>query len=81
LNGLDPSEENPMRTVILAATAALIMSVQMAATAKAEDTTIIKKDVPEDSTTVIKKRDDVNLLPVPHTEEKKVIIHKDHDEE
>ena len=55
-----------MRTIILATTAALIMSVQMAATAKAEDTTVIKKDVPEDSTTVIKKRDDVNLLPVPH---------------
>ena len=53
----------------------------MAATAKAEDTTVIKKDVPEDSTTVIKKRDDVNLFPVPHQEEKKVIIHKDHDTE
>ena len=60
-----------MRTIILATTAALIMSVQMAATAKAEDTTVIKKDVPEDSTTVIKMRDDVNLLPVPHTEEKR----------
>jgi hypothetical protein len=70
-----------MRTIILATTAALIMSVQMAATAKAEDTTVIKKDVPEDSTTVIKMRDDVNLLPVPHTEEKRSsIIHKDHDE-
>jgi hypothetical protein len=68
-----------MRTVILATTAALIMSVQMVATAKAEDTTVIKKDVPEGSTTVIKKHDDTNLLPVPHREEKKVIIHKDHD--
>ena len=31
------------------------------------------------STTVVKKHDDINLLPVPHPEEKKVIIHKDQD--
>jgi hypothetical protein len=49
----------------------------MAATAKAEDTTIIRKDQPEDSTTIIKKRDDINLLPIPHTEEHKTIIRKD----
>jgi hypothetical protein len=66
-----------MRTIILAVAAAFVMSVQMAAPVKAEDTTIIKKDVPGDSTTVIKKRDDVNLFPIPHPEEKKVIIHKD----
>jgi hypothetical protein len=28
-------------------------------------------------TTVIKNRDDVNVLPVPHVEEKKTIIKKD----
>jgi hypothetical protein len=69
-----------MRTMILMATAAL-MTVQIAASARADETTIIKKDQPADSsTTVIKKRDDINLLPVPHTEEKKVIIHKDNDD-
>jgi hypothetical protein len=70
-----------MRTVMLAAAAAALLSVQMAVPVKAQDTTVIKKDTPEDSTTVIKKRDDINLLPVPHPEEKKVIIHKDHDDE
>jgi hypothetical protein len=70
-----------MRTVILAVAAAAVMSIQMAAPVKAEDTTVIKKDVPEDSTTVIKKRDDINLFPIPHPEEKKVIIHKDNDDD
>ncbi len=69
-----------MRKIILAVAAAAIIGAPMAVPAHAEDTTIIKKDRPEDSTTVIKKHDDVNLLPVPHPEEKKVIIHKDHDE-
>jgi hypothetical protein len=63
----------------MATAAAVIMSVQLAAVARADDTTIIRKDQPDTSTTVVKKHDDVNLLPIPHTEEKKVIIHKDHD--
>jgi hypothetical protein len=69
-----------MRTMILAAGAALILSTQIATFAKAEeDTTIIRRDHPADSTTtVIKKREGVDLLPVPHPyEEKKVIIHHD----
>jgi hypothetical protein len=71
-----------MRTIILAAGAALILSVQVAAVAKADETTVIRHDHPDDSsTTVIKKREGVDLLPIPHpTEEKKVIIHRDHDE-
>jgi len=68
-----------MRKLILAAAAAGIIAAPMAVPAQAEDTTVIKKDRPE-STTVIKKHDDINVLPVPHTEEKKVIIHKDHGE-
>ena len=53
----------------------------MAVAVKAEDTTVIKKDSDGDrSTTVIKKRDDVNMLPVPHTEEKKTIIKKESDD-
>jgi hypothetical protein len=70
-----------MRTMILAAGAALILSTQIATFAKAEeDTTVIRRDHPVDhsTTTVIKKREGVDLLPVPHpTEEKKVIIHHD----
>jgi hypothetical protein len=62
-----------MRAIMLAITAAFIMSVPMAAAVKAEDTTIIKKDVDGDrSKTVIKKKEEPR-------EDKKVIIHKDND--
>jgi hypothetical protein len=67
-----------MRKVLLATVAAVIVTAPLASTVKAEDTTVIKKDGDADhSTTVIKKRDDLNLLPVPHTEEKKTIIKKE----
>ena len=70
-----------MRTTVLAVATALVLSFQMAASVRAEDTTVIKKDSPEgSSTTIVKKHDDINLLPVPHPEEKKVIIHKDSDD-
>ena len=62
-----------MRAIMLAITAAFIMSVPMAAAVKAEETTVIKKDVDGDrSKTVIKKKEEPR-------EEKKVIIHKDND--
>jgi hypothetical protein len=61
---------------------ALLMSAPFVAGAKAEDTTVIQKDQPESSsTTVVKKRDDINLLPIPHTDERKTVIHKEHDED
>ena len=70
-----------MRTVVLAIAAATIaMSVPLASSVKAEDTTVIKKDRDGD-TTVIKKERELHVLPVPHTEEKKTIIRKDHEEE
>jgi hypothetical protein len=63
-----------MRAIMLAITAAFIMSVPMAAAVKAEDTTVIKKDVDGDrSKTVIKKKEE------PRDTEKKVIIRKDND--
>jgi len=62
-----------MRAIMLATTAAFIMSVPMAAAVKAEDTTVIKKDFDGDRTkTVIKKKEEPR-------EEKKVIIRKDND--
>ena len=62
-----------MRAIMLATAAAFIMSVPMAAAVKAEDTTIIKKDVDGDrSKTVIKKEE-----PRDRDVEKKVIIRKD----
>jgi hypothetical protein len=70
-----------MRKLVLAVAAATIaMSVPMASSVRAEDTTVIKKDRDGD-TTVIKKKQELHVLPVPHTEEKKTIIRKDHDEE
>ncbi len=63
-----------MRAIMLAITAAFIMSVPMAAAVKAEDTTIIKKDVDGDrSKTIIKKKEE------PRDVDKKVIIRKDND--
>lgn len=62
-----------MRAIMLAITAAFIVSVPMAAAVKAEETTIIKKDVDGDrSKTVIKKKEEPR-------EDKKVIIRKDND--
>jgi len=67
-----------MRKVMLAIVAAIIATAPLASAVKAEDTTVIKKDGDTDrSITVIKKREQLNLLPVPHTEEKKTIIKKD----
>ena len=67
-----------MRKIMLATVAAIIATAPLASAVKAEDTTVIKKDGDTDhSTTVIKKREQLNLLPVPHTEEKKTIIKKD----
>ncbi len=62
-----------MRKLILAASAvSILFSVPLAATVKAEDTTVIKKDYPDgDSKTVIRKSE-------PY-QQKKVIIKKDRD--
>ena len=58
-------------------------SAPLASVVKAEDTTVIKRDRDEDTTvikrdrdgdkTVIEKRQELNVLPVPHTEEKTII--------
>lgn len=62
-----------MRKLILAASAAgILMSVPLATIAKAEDTTVIKKGYPEDSSKTIIKKDEPSS-------EKKVIIHHDND--
>jgi Ni/Co efflux regulator RcnB len=67
-----------MRKLIFALMATAILSAPMTLAVRADDTTVIKRDNDGDrSTTVIKKRDDVNVLPVPHVEEKKTIIKKE----
>jgi hypothetical protein len=76
----DDNEEIAMRKLIFATIATAMMVAPIATVVHAEDTTVIKHDNDGDSSkTVIKKKEDVNLLPVPHTEEKKTIIKKEND--
>ena len=70
-----------MRKFILATMAAVIVTAPLATVVKAEDTTVIKRDNGGDrSKTVIKKHEDVNMMPVPHTEQRKTIIKKESDD-
>ncbi len=63
-----------MRKLILAAVAASIVSVPLAATVKAEDTTVIHRDDGYgDRKTIIKKHEDRSY--VAPRDERKVIIH------
>jgi hypothetical protein len=66
-----------MRKVFLLGAAALVLGLQLAAPARADETTVIRKDRPDEGTTVIRKEEGVNVFPVPHTEERKTIIHHD----
>jgi Ni/Co efflux regulator RcnB len=61
-----------MRKLVLTCIAAAMVTAPLAGVAKAEDTTVIKRDHAGDRT-VIEKRDELNVLPVPHTEEKTII--------
>lgn len=68
-----------MRKLIMGTMAAAIMTVPMATAVRAEDTTVIKRNDDGDKT-VVKKRDELHVLPVPHVEEKKTVIKKEHDD-
>jgi hypothetical protein len=61
-----------MRKLIFTCIAATLATAPMASIVKAEDTTIIKRDS-DGNKTVIKKREELNVLPVPRTEEKTII--------
>jgi hypothetical protein len=63
-----------MRKLIFTCIAATLVAAPMTTVVKAEDTTVIKRDRDgEGDKTVIKKREELNVLPVPHTEEKTII--------
>ena len=72
-----------MRKLVYTCIAAALITAPMASVAKAEDTAVIKRDRDGDKTvikrdrdgdkTVIEKREELNVLPVPHTEEKTII--------
>ena len=69
-----------MHKLIFGTLALIVIGAPVGQTVRADDTTVIKRDNGEDSsTTVIKKRDEVAPLPVPHTEERKTIIKKEND--
>ena len=61
-----------MRKLDLTCIAAALITAPMAGIVKAEDTTVIKRDRDGDRT-VIEKKQELNILPVPHTEEKTII--------
>jgi hypothetical protein len=68
-----------MRKLIFTCIAATLVAAPMTTIVKAEDTTVIKRDRDGDrDKTVIKKREELNVAPVPHTEEK-TIIKKEHE--
>ena len=68
-----------MRKLLMVTMAAAIMTVPMATAVRAEDTTVIKRNDDGDKT-IVKKRDELHVLPVPHVEEKKTVIKKEHDD-
>jgi hypothetical protein len=79
-----------MRKFIFTCIVGALVIAPIASVVKAEETTVIKpdRDGDRDKTiikeregsdrTVIEKREELNVLPVPHTEEK-TIIKKEHD--
>jgi hypothetical protein len=76
------SQEIAMRKLILTIVAVVVLGAPAGQAVRADDTTVIKRDNDADqSTTVIKKKDEVNPLPVPHVEEKKTIIKKEEDKD
>ncbi len=68
-----------MRKLLMVTMAATIMTVPMATAVRAEDTTVIKRNDDGDKT-IVKKRDELHVLPVPHVEDNKTIIKKEHDD-
>jgi Ni/Co efflux regulator RcnB len=62
-----------MRKLVLTCIAATLVTTPMVGVVKAEDTTVIKRDHRDGDRTVIEKREELNILPVPHTEEKTII--------
>jgi hypothetical protein len=73
-----------MSKFIFTCIAAALVTAPMASVVKAEETTIIKRDHDRDrdntvikreggDRTIIEKREELNVLPVPHTEEKTII--------
>ena len=66
-----------MQKCILLTAAALILGLPLVSAAKADETTVIKKDTPMGDRTTVIKRDVDRPVVAPGVEQKKVIIHHD----
>lgn len=62
-----------MRKLIFTSVAATLVAAPMTTVVKAEDTTIIKRDRDGEGDKTVIKREELKVLPVPHTEEKTII--------
>jgi hypothetical protein len=62
-----------MRKLIFTCIAATLVGAPMTTIVKAEDTTVIKRGRDSDSDKTVIKKEEHNVLPVPHTEEKTII--------
>ena len=62
-----------MRKLIFTCIAATLVAAPMTTIVKAEDTTVIKRDRDGDRDKTVIKREELNVAPVPHTEEKTII--------
>jgi hypothetical protein len=62
-----------MRKLILTCIAATLVAAPMTTIVKAEETTIIKRDRDGEGDKTVIKREELKVLPVPHTEEKTII--------
>ena len=62
-----------MRKLIFTCIAATLVAAPMTTIVKAEDTTIIKRDRDGEGDKTVIKREELKVLPVPHTEEKTII--------
>jgi hypothetical protein len=62
-----------MRKLLFTCIAATLVAAPMTTIVKAEDTTIIKRDRDGEGDKTVIKREELKVLPVPHTEEKTII--------
>ena len=62
-----------MRKLLFTCIAATLVAAPMTNIVKAEETTIIKRDRDGEGDKTVIKREELKVLPVPHTEEKTII--------
>jgi hypothetical protein len=66
-----------LRKLFLASISAAILTAPLSTIVKAEEATMIKRDGEGDKT-IVKKKEELHVLPVLHTAESKTVIKKEH---